>query len=159
MRHNLLTHCQIKIAYSWRKYIKIKKAKLAKEAERKRKRQLALAKKGKKSKKKGAPKKSVTLKPLESTNLFKQTKSDMELEPGQQPPGVNITVEGKDLEPVEDEGEGADRPDSQKSHESRGATVERGSRAEDNGNKSEEDEGLKRRASQDEDGVGDVLDR
>ena len=60
LKHNLHTDCQTKIAYSWRKYIKKKKARLAKEAAAKAKK--LAAKKGKKGK--SNKKRSVTVKKM-----------------------------------------------------------------------------------------------
>ena len=67
MKHKLHTDCQIKIAYHYRKYIKAKKIRLAKEAAKKAKR--LAGKKGKKGKKQDK-KKAVTLKPMEMSKLI-----------------------------------------------------------------------------------------
>lgn len=83
LKHKLLTDCQIKIAYSWRKYIKKKRIRLAKEAAAKAKR--LAAKKGKTSKKgKKGKKKSATMQPKESKEITitKDRKCESSLEPG-----------------------------------------------------------------------------
>lgn len=59
LRNELLTDCQIKIAYRWRRYIKKKNARLAKLAEDKEKK-LAAKNKGKKGGKLPVKKKKAT---------------------------------------------------------------------------------------------------
>lgn len=97
MKINLHTSCQVKIAYHYRKYIKAKKIRLEMEAKRKAKRKAA--QKGKKSKKK-AVKKSTTMKTAQVKEIesmqFEKT-SSIVLEPGQQSPKVEITVDGVEL--------------------------------------------------------------
>jgi hypothetical protein len=70
MKLKIQTDCQIRIAYHWRKYWKIKQAKIAAEAERKKnkkKKQLSKTSKLTKKKKKAAPKKTEAV--VDSNNI------------------------------------------------------------------------------------------
>lgn len=130
LKHKLLTNCQIKIAYSFRKFMKKKRIRLAKEAAAKAKK--LAAKKGKKGKatKKGK-KKATTMTPKENKEItiLKDRTADSPLEPGLEEPSVILKVDGVEVENEENEGD-LSRPPSNQSKKSKG-TNERNSDDED----------------------------
>ena len=163
MRHKLLTDFQVKVAYYYRKHLKRVKEKRRLEEE-KRKKKLALqakkGKKGAKSKKGKKASKAATLTPAKAKEIAndmqegiprqstqKEEKNTAELDEIEEP-SVNINIGG---EPLREEDEDEDKPESQQSKRSKG-TAEKKSDF--------DDEELKRQSMLDlGDGSTNILER
>lgn len=165
LRHDLHTDCQIKIAYSWRKYIKRKKARLAKEAAAKAKK--LAAKKGKKGK--TNKKRSVTVKKMptaEPANTTTKAESIVKaadlgkqlLKAGTEMPSVDIKVDGVDVVDKESQDDNEHSPHNH-SDKDKGTAIKEQTEDED-----DEHDGIQRKSTlidlrEDETTPMDLLDR